>query len=1434
MPLFAETPTIYVTKAIYDATREDKKNWGVELPQFIYGGWDWWYYASVSLGRSGFPNGYTFKWQFYAWKKWGENVRYGQASESFLEKENGLYKVVDANKEYTPPATSTDPNVYVNVPAYNGQTWYYWFDIINIVGKTYTISYNGNGNTGTETTDSTSAIYPNNVPIATNNFIKTGYSFVGWATSSSTASVYNQRSTITHPETADTLQLYAVWSGNKYGIYYYANGGTGTVPQPGYTEGTYGSDVTLIANPFTKIGYTFSGWGTSAAATSSSYSNSQKFSYNIVGPLSLYAFWVLNNYIINYNANGGTGSTAQTSASYDVLNLYISPNSFTRTGYVFVGWGTDTTNVNSYYNPGYYITNPQTNTTLQLYAIWGFNITYSSTINSITTTTIVPSIGASNFGIFPNNLLTKNNQFPYIFKGWGYTSTDTNPIISFSLVSNITLYAIWDTNNGVSFYSIQKLFGGNYPIYLSEYYLNKGLVYSPGGIGIPISGLPIKLSQIIGKYKSPYISTQIVSGNTSANMDETNAIQMFNGAISNNGSSTINVGFPFYWFNIDYGTNSNIKWDANNALTFGSAEQNIWVYPLQATTYSGIFMGYYERLLYNAIEFNSYRIGGFNVKRFIVKSSDYYQFPFNPLIIMEIILMRNSIKQYIEIKLNKWTSTQVGVWSISDGTNFYNIFSKITTKLTGGSSVILSSTLTGTGWVEANESLVLPTISIETLINSSNLLLYLDGYDINGTQNFGLSSSSKIQKWVNLANTALIATQDTITSQPLYTSTTDPSVAFTSFFYNALVSDINLHSYSQINIFIVLKKTSITNNLNKWIWNVSSEGKTIYGRSLFYIDNNVNTGSSYLVLTAGDGQQYYFIYKLPLSKIVVLNCEYNSNGNLGRLSINGNYVNFNNTTYTMNSLIKLYIGSNTSTGNINSFVGTIHEFIVINRILLDTERRTINNFLYTKWNVDVFDDIKGMGTNLVLHNDAKNVNGDSNVSLTTNSKITSWYNLSTANYLIPIDDIGSLLVTYPPVASEGPNYTNNSIVFTNGNRLLSTCGLNKYQKVNIFIVLRISSTPNGNYIWYSASTSPLTLRSYVLWNGWNSGIGVGDNDIKTINYPYPSSAVIINCEYNSVGELGTFFINNDLKASFICTSPTRNTVTYFGSLNTGVSAFNGIFYEIIVIDRLLSVTERKNIYTLLKAKWNIIDDEPITSMGANLVLRNHARNIDGSNNSTFTSTTAYPISSWYNSANTATTTTQTIAYKQPTYNISAYGVEFGGYKYLLNNIDITSNDPTINIFVVWKMTQAVTNVYGLIIFNDTNEGRSIRILRTNNIIRIRHGYNVDTTVSKKEIGNPFPYQAVNPNPILIYNIEYNTVNQPGKFFINNTNYVNFTTLISRDPYYGVITDKLFVGGGWVNDAPGCKIYEFIVINRLLSDAERTNIYNSLVNSWGQY
>ena len=51
----------------------------------------------------------------------------------------------------------------------------------------------------------------------------------------------------------------------------------------------------------------------------------------------LYTNWIGNSYTINYNASGGTGTTASSSHVYGTAKALTS-NGFTRTGYTFAGW----------------------------------------------------------------------------------------------------------------------------------------------------------------------------------------------------------------------------------------------------------------------------------------------------------------------------------------------------------------------------------------------------------------------------------------------------------------------------------------------------------------------------------------------------------------------------------------------------------------------------------------------------------------------------------------------------------------------------------------------------------------------------------------------------------------------------------------------------------------------------------------------------------------------------------------------------------------------------------------------------------------------------------------------------------------------------------------------------------------------------------------
>lgn len=78
--------------------------------------------------------------------------------------------------------------------------------------NTYTVVYNGNGNTGGSTASS-SHTYDTAKNLTTNGFTRTNYLFKGWATSSDGPVVYSDGESVTNLTTTHegTVNLYAVW-----------------------------------------------------------------------------------------------------------------------------------------------------------------------------------------------------------------------------------------------------------------------------------------------------------------------------------------------------------------------------------------------------------------------------------------------------------------------------------------------------------------------------------------------------------------------------------------------------------------------------------------------------------------------------------------------------------------------------------------------------------------------------------------------------------------------------------------------------------------------------------------------------------------------------------------------------------------------------------------------------------------------------------------------------------------------------------------------------------------------------------------------------------------------------------------------------------------------------------------------------------------------
>ena len=130
--------------------------------------------------------------------------------------------------------------------------------------KSYTISYNSNGGTGTMTSDTVST--GGKATIKSNTFAKTGYKFVGWTTKSDgtddgygwnpgwsgTWNYDNGQYGIAN----DKLVLYARWD-NHYTITYNDNGGSGCSGSSKTVK--YGSVYGNLCTP-TRSGYIFAGW----------------------------------------------------------------------------------------------------------------------------------------------------------------------------------------------------------------------------------------------------------------------------------------------------------------------------------------------------------------------------------------------------------------------------------------------------------------------------------------------------------------------------------------------------------------------------------------------------------------------------------------------------------------------------------------------------------------------------------------------------------------------------------------------------------------------------------------------------------------------------------------------------------------------------------------------------------------------------------------------------------------------------------------------------------------------------------------------------------------------------------------------------------------------------------------------------------------------
>ena len=195
----------------------------------------------------------------------------------------------------------------------------------------------------TGSTPDTTGVTGQDVTIARNGFTRPGYTFTGWARDRRTNPSLQPGGRYTL--TPGTTTLWAQWKADPAHLIYNAN--TGSTSQTRRTDGVVDQTLTVIANPFTRPGYTFTGWNTQADGRGRAYTAGNGFRLvadpksNPVNTSVLYAQWRINRVTLKFNPNGGTGGYPD--ITVDAFTTVTIPADakepkVQRPGFRFTGW----------------------------------------------------------------------------------------------------------------------------------------------------------------------------------------------------------------------------------------------------------------------------------------------------------------------------------------------------------------------------------------------------------------------------------------------------------------------------------------------------------------------------------------------------------------------------------------------------------------------------------------------------------------------------------------------------------------------------------------------------------------------------------------------------------------------------------------------------------------------------------------------------------------------------------------------------------------------------------------------------------------------------------------------------------------------------------------------------------------------------------------
>ncbi len=243
---------------------------------------------------------------------------------------------------------------------------------------------------------------------------------------------------------ADNLRIYAHWSPIGYTVVLYSEGNYISSLECTFGSLTLPSAATL---GLTRKNYDFVGWNIYDEQNWSMYSADREYKVGLTdengAEVTVYAAWAERPlYILNFDANGGTGAPA-TVQIHQGETVALSEQIPVRENYTFSGWASSADKSEAEYLPGGEFT--ISDKAVTLYAVWLKNpaLSYDANDGAFNSDIIVtyPKIGQT---------VTLTSSVPYRrgydFLGWATTSeaNEADCLSTFVMPeADTVLYAVW-------------------------------------------------------------------------------------------------------------------------------------------------------------------------------------------------------------------------------------------------------------------------------------------------------------------------------------------------------------------------------------------------------------------------------------------------------------------------------------------------------------------------------------------------------------------------------------------------------------------------------------------------------------------------------------------------------------------------------------------------------------------------------------------------------------------------------------------------------------------------------------------------------------------------------------------------------------------------------------------------------------------------------